>query len=220
MHAIILAAGRGERMRPLTDAMPKPLLDINGKPLIQYHVENLVRAGINQIVINHGVYCDQIEKYLGDGSRFQANLVYSAEGNAPLETGGGIYRALPLLGEGPFLALNADIWTDYPFQSLLSNPPGLAHLVLVANPEHNPAGDFAIQDAYLTNRGARLYTFSGIGVYRKGLFQGQAGGVFPLTPLIRQAADKHQVTGEMYAGAWTDIGTPERLNKLRQQIQE
>lgn len=220
MHAIILAAGRGERMRPLTDAMPKPLLHINGKPLIQYHVENLVRAGISQIVINHGVYGEQIEKYLGDGGRFRANLVYSAEGNAPLETGGGIYRALPLLGEDPFLALNADIWTDYPFESLPSDPPGLAHLVLVANPAHNPAGDFAIKDDCLANTGTRLFTFSGIGVYRKELFQGQVDGVFPLTPLIRKAADKHQATGEMYSGTWLDIGTPERLNKLRQQIKE
>lgn len=200
--------------------MPKPLLDINGKTLIQYHVENLVRAGINEIVINHGVYGDQIEKHLGDGSRFHANIGYSAEGNTPLETGGGIYQALPLLGDAPFLAINADIWTDYPLQSLPFNPPGLAHLVLIGNPEHNPTGDFAIKDAYLANTGIRLYTFSGIGVYRKELFQGQVGGVFPLTPLIRQAVDHHQVTGEIYTGVWLDIGTPERLNKLRQQIQK
>lgn len=220
MHAIILAAGRGERMRPLTDTLPKPLLEINGKPLIQYHVENLVRAGINRIVINHGIYGEQIEKQLGDGRRFHANIVYSAEGNKPLETGGGIYRALPLLGDDPFLALNADIWTDYPFQKLPPDPQGLAHLVLIENPAHNPAGDFAIEDAFLANTGIRLFTFSGIGVYRKELFQGQVDGVFPLTPLIRRAADNRQVTGEMYSGVWLDIGTPERLRKLRQQIQE
>ena len=220
MHAIILAAGRGERMRPLTGTLPKPLLDINSKPLIQYHVENLVHAGINNIVINHGVFGDRIEKQLGDGSRFHANIYYSAEGNTPLETGGGIYRALPLLGNDPFLAINADIWTDFPFQSLPAYLPGLAHLVLIANPEHNPAGDFAIQDTYLANTGTRLYTFSGIGVYRKELFQEQVGGVFPLTPLIRQAVASHRVTGEIYNGVWLDIGTPERLNKLRQQIQK
>ena len=220
MRAIILAAGRGERMRPLTETIPKPLLDVNGRPLIQYHVENLVRAGINEIVINHGIFGDQIEKHLGDGKHFHAHIYYSAEGTAPLETGGGIYRALPLLGDAPFLAINADIWTDFPYQSLPDNPAGLAHLVLVENPEHNPSGDFAINDANLANTGSSLYTFSGIGVYRKELFHGQVDGVFPLTPLLRRAIEKHQVSGEIYTGIWLDIGTPERLNHLRQQVKK
>jgi MurNAc alpha-1-phosphate uridylyltransferase len=218
MRAIILAAGRGERMRPLTDATPKPLLEVNGKPLIQYHIENLVHAGIHEIVINHGLLGLQIEEYLGDGGRFAASLCYSAEGDTPLETGGGIYRALPLLGDNPFLVLNADIWTDYPFGELPSQPAGLCHLVLVENPEHNPGGDFAINNGYVANSGNPKYTFSGIGLYRKELFQDCSGGVFPLTPLIRRAADQQQVTGEIYTGTWQDIGTPERLYKLRNQV--
>ncbi len=218
MRAIILAAGRGERMRPLTDITPKPLLDVNGKPLVQYHIENLVHAGIKEIVINHGVLGEQIENYLGDGGRFQANIQYSAEGNNPLETGGGIFKALPLLGNDPFLVINADIWTDYSFRNLPVQPTGLVHLVLVDNPEHNPDGDFAITDGYIENTGSRKYTFSGIGVYRKELFDEISGGAFPLTPLIRKAADKHLVTGEIHGGAWFDIGTPERLGKLREQI--
>jgi MurNAc alpha-1-phosphate uridylyltransferase len=218
MRAIILAAGRGERMRPLTNTRPKPLLEVNGKPLIQYHVENLARAGINEIVINHGIFGDQIENYLGDGGRFQAIIQYSAEGNNPLETGGGIYQALSLLGNEPFLAINADIWTDFPFQNLPAQPTGLAHLVLAENPEHNPDGDFAICDGHLENTGSRKYTYSGIGIYRKELFDEMSGGIFPLTPLIRKAADKHQVTGEIYDGVWLDIGTPERLARLREQV--
>ena len=218
MRAIILAAGRGERMRPLTDTMPKPLLEVNGKPLIQYHVENLVRAGVTGIVINHGVFGEQIENHLGDGSRFQVNIRYSAEGNHPLDTGGGIYRALPFLGDDPFLAINADIWTDYPFQNLPVQPTGRVHLVLVENPEHNPAGDFAISDGQVGNAGSRKYTFSGIGVYRKELFDEMSGGVFPLTPLIRKAADKYLVTGEIYDRVWLDIGSPERLASLRNQV--
>lgn len=215
MRAMILAAGRGVRMRPLTEQAPKPLLDVNGKPLIQYHVEGLVQAGIREIVINHARYGDQIEDFLGDGARFGARLYYSAEGDTPLETGGGIYKALPLLGDDPFIAINADIWTNYSFRSLPENPEGNAHLVLVHNPAHHPRGDFALKRGHIVNQGNPRYTFSGIGVYRRELFKGQTGGVFPLTPLLRKAADNGEVNGEIYTGVWQDIGTPERLQDLR-----
>ena len=191
---------------------------MGGKPLIHYHVENLVRAGISEIVINHGRFGDQIEKYLGDGSRLHARIGYSAEGDKPLETGGGIYRALPLLGADPFIAVNADIWTDYPFQSLPVDPVGDAYLVLVNNPAHNPQGDFAIQEGRLLNQGDVKYTFSGIGVYRRGLFSDQEDGVFPLTPLLRRAVENGRASGEIYSGEWQDIGTPDRLNVLRARL--
>lgn len=217
MRAIILAAGRGERMRPLTDHTPKPMLEINGKPLIRYHLENLVRSGVSEIVINHGWQGEQIEEYLGDGARFHATIQYSAEGENPLETGGGIFRVLPLLGD-PFIVLNADIWTDYPFQQLPDDPRGVAHLVLVINPAHHPDGDFACKNGALFNQGATKFTYSGIGVYRPALFQGQAGGVFPLTPLIRRATESGLVSGEIYTGEWLDIGTPARLQDLKQRF--
>lgn len=218
MRAMILAAGRGERMRPLTDTRPKPLLEVGGKPLIHYHVENLVKAGITEIVINHGIMGDQIETSLGDGRHFGAHIVYSAEGTTPLETGGGILRVLPLLGEDPFIVLNADIWTDYPIVQLPQNPPGLAHLVLVANQSHHPEGDFALADSRVSREGSQKLTFSGIGVYRPALFAGCQMGAFPLAPLLRRAMDAGQVTGEFYSGVWMDVGTPERLETIRQQV--
>lgn len=216
MRAIILAAGRGERMRPLTDNTPKPLLEINGKPLIQYQVEKLVSAGINDIVINHGIMGERIENFLGNGQRLGANIIYSAEGNIPLETGGGIFHALPYLGNAPFIAINADIWTDFPYQNLRStlDVDVLAHLILVNNPAHNPHGDFSLNGGYISNQGTSRYTFSGIGVYSYELFRHCKGGVFPLAPLIREAADRQEVTGEIYQGEWIDIGTPERLQAL------
>ena len=215
MRAMILAAGRGERMRPLTNSCPKPLLQVNNKPLIRYLVESLVREGINEIVINHGVMGKQIEACLGDGRQFGANIVYSAEGDTPLETGGGIFQALSLLGDEPFITLNADIWTDYPFGKLPNDPAGLAHLVLVDNPAHNFAGDFVLSERHVENTGQKKLTFSGIGVYSSELFAGCKPGVFPLVPLLRQAADKGQVTGEYFQGDWVDVGTPERLESLR-----
>jgi N-acetyl-alpha-D-muramate 1-phosphate uridylyltransferase len=215
MRAMILAAGRGERMRPLTNNRPKPLLEINGKPLIQYQIEKLVDAGIKEIVINHAVMGGQIEACLGDGRQLGARIQYSAEGNTPLETGGGIFRALPLLGKHPFIAINADIWTDYPLQDLPETLAGLAHLVLVSNPVHHPHGDFAMQNGYISNHGARRYTFSGIGMYSHDLFRQCSNGAFALAPLIRQAAEHgKQVTAEIYNGLWMDIGTPERLQAL------
>ncbi|MFT5425203.1 MAG: MurNAc alpha-1-phosphate uridylyltransferase [Gammaproteobacteria bacterium] len=220
MRAMILAAGSGERMRPLTNKIPKPMLEVNNKPLIQYHVENLVQAGIVDIVINHAVYGDQIETYLGDGKAFGAQIVYSAEGDQPMETAGGIVKALSLLGEAPFLTVNADIWTAFPFQQLV-NLSGeitshLAHIILVDNPAHNPEGDFSLSENRVLNEGDPMLTFSGISVFTPEFFKGCASGSKPLAPMIRQAASRGQVSGSHYQGQWRDIGSPERLQELRQ----
>jgi N-acetyl-alpha-D-muramate 1-phosphate uridylyltransferase len=213
MHAMILAAGRGERMRPLTDHLPKPLLEVGGKPLIVHHIERLAAAGFRNIVINHAHLGHRIEEATGDGARWGANIRYSPEGEA-LETGGGIFKALPLLGFGPFLVVNGDIWTDLDFTHLRLEDGLLAHLVLVDNPPHNPAGDFALSDDRASPEGARRYTFSGIGIYRPELFQSCSPGAFPLAPLLRSAMGQGLVSGEHYPGRWLDIGTPERLQAL------
>jgi MurNAc alpha-1-phosphate uridylyltransferase len=210
MKAMILAAGRGERMRPLTDHTPKPLLAAGGRPLIEHIILNLVAAGITELVVNTAHLAELIEDNLGDGRRYGARIVYSPEGEA-LETGGGIFRALPLLGDGPFLVVNGDIATDFSFARLLDKPAGLAHLVLVPNPPHHARGDFAIQTGLVNDTGAERYTFSGIGVYRPELFAGCEPGRFPLAPLLRAAMAKEQVSGELYEGLWMDIGTVERL---------
>ena len=220
MRAMILAAGRGKRMRPLTDKVPKPMLEVNRKPLIQYHVENLVQAGVVDIVVNHAIFGDQIETYLRDGKDFGARIVYSAEGDQPLETAGGIVKALSLLGEAPFLTVNADIWTDFPFQQLL-NLSGdisshLAHIILVDNPAHNPEGDFSLSENRVLNEGDLMLTFSGISVFTPEFFKGCASGSKALAPMIRQAASHGQVSGSHYKGQWRDIGSPERLQELRQ----
>ncbi|MBI1423387.1 MAG: NTP transferase domain-containing protein [Gammaproteobacteria bacterium] len=219
MKAIILAAGRGERMRPLTETTPKPLLHAGGQCLIEYHLHALVRAGIRDIVINHSWLGQQIVDYLGDGQRYGARIVYSAEGEPPLETAGGIIQALPVLGDAPFVLVNGDIWTDYDFAQLPRALTGKAHLVLVDNPTHHPAGDFALQSHILKNNGDRL-TYSGIGVYSPSLFAGLAPGVRPLAPLLRAAIDEGAVHGEWYRGQWWDIGTPDRLRQLDQFLQQ
>jgi MurNAc alpha-1-phosphate uridylyltransferase len=222
MRAMILAAGRGERMRPLTDKMPKSMLEVNGKPLIQYHVENLVQAGIVDIVINHALFGEQIEAYLKGGKTLGASITYSAEGDQPLETAGGIVRALPLLGDKPFVTVNADIWTDFPFQNLLGDSDGLsndsAHLILVDNPEHNPEGDFALSDEKVLNQGEPMLTFSGISIFTPEFFRDCPSGSAPLAPILRNAASQRRVTGSHYQGQWQDIGTPERLSDLRQSL--
>lgn len=211
---MVLAAGRGERMRPLTDSTPKPLLQVNGKPLIQYHVEALARAGMDLIVVNHARFGEQIEACLGDGGAYGLKILYSPEGERPLETGGGIKNALPRLGGQPFVVVNGDIWTDYPFSRLPIAPEGLAHLVLVANPAHNPDGDFSLHDGEVTNGGGERLTYSGIGVLSPLLFQSQPDNVFPLAPLLHEAIGGGQVSGEYYSGKWVDVGTPERLAQL------
>jgi len=218
MYAMILAAGRGERMRPLTDSVPKPLLEVHGKPLILYHVESLVRSGFTTIVINYARLGAQIERYLGDGRQFGTTITYSPEGDIPQETGGGIFKALPLLGADPFVVVNGDIWTDFPFHTLPSQPQRLAHIVLVPNPPHNPGGDFSLTAMQAGVSGNPLYTFSGIAVYRPELFAGCKRGPFSLAPLLRMAAADQQVTGELYKGKWLDIGTPERLESLRNNL--
>jgi MurNAc alpha-1-phosphate uridylyltransferase len=214
MKAMILAAGRGERMRPLTDHTPKALLTAGGKRLIEYHIENLVRAGIHGIIINHAHLGEQIESVLGDGGRYGVRIYYSPEGEQMLETGGGIFNALPLLGAEPFIVVNADVWTDYPFAQLPAYPEGLAHLVLIDNPPHHPHGDFVLRGGYVLSDGNEKLTFSGIGVYRPELFAECKPGKFPFAPLLRQAMERRRVTGEQYQGAWFDIGTPERLQQL------
>jgi len=219
LKAMILAAGRGERMRPLTDHTPKPLLRAGGKPLIVWHIERLVEAGICDIVINHAHLGIQIEQALGDGSRHGACIRYSDEGTA-LETAGGIAYALPLLGDAPFAVINGDIYCDYDFMRLprlaaaLAASNDLAHLILVDNPAHNPQGDFGLQGQRITEA-APKFTFSGIGLYKPALFAGIArGSKAPLAPLLREQIAKGRVSGEHYRGQWLDIGTPQRLEAL------
>jgi len=220
MKAMILAAGRGERMRPLTDATPKPLLEAGGQPLIVRHIEALVRAGLRDIVINHAHLGRRIEAALGDGERFGARIRYSPEGEA-LETAGGIAHALPLLGDAPFAVINGDIACDYDYARLaplagdLRARGLLAHLVLVPNPPHHERGDFALQGGRVTAEGARKFTFSGIGLYDPALFAGIARGAkAKLAPLLRVAMDAGRVGGERHDGLWMDIGTPGRLAEL------
>ena len=213
MKAMILAAGRGNRMRPLTDRVPKPLLEAGSRPLIQYHIERLAAAGIRDIVINHAHLGEQIEATLGDGSRFGVRIRYSPEHTA-LETGGGIFKALPLLGPEPFLVINGDIWSDLEPAGLHLRETDLAHLVLVDNPPHHPSGDFALTDGRVRADGDRRLTFSGVGVYSQALFADCRPGAFPLAPLLRAAMAEGRVGGEHHAGRWLDIGTPERLAEL------
>lgn len=217
---MILAAGRGERMRPLTDHVPKPLLEVGGKALIVRLIENLKRAGLVDIVINHAHLGVKIEEALGDGSRYGVNIAYSAEGEA-LETAGGIAKALPLLGTAPFIAANADVYSDFDFSHLRERDLGdaLAHLVLVDNPPQHPRGDFVLDQGFVRNSGGPMLTFAGIGIYRPALFAGiQVGNKAQSAPLFRAAADENRVSGEHFRGMWQDIGTPERLESLNAQL--
>ncbi|WP_151449116.1 N-acetylmuramate alpha-1-phosphate uridylyltransferase MurU [Lacisediminimonas profundi] len=229
MKAMIFAAGRGERMRPLTDDCPKPLLKVRGRPLIVWHILNLVRAGITEIVINHAHLGDMIEQALGDGSAFGASIAYSREGTA-LETAGGVALARPLLGVEPFVAIAADVYCPHfdfsqvsdtlKDNDLWGNPHAIdkrdvAWLYLVKNPAHHPQGDFALNNFSVTNEGEPRYTFSGIAVYRPSMFDSvQAGDTAKLAPLLREYAARGQVGGEVYRGDWTDVGTAERLDQL------
>ena len=214
---MILAAGRGERMRPLTDRTPKPLLPVAGKPLIVWHLERLARAGFREVVINHAHLGDQIEALLGNGDAWNLSLRYSAEPPGALETAGGIAQALPLLGGDPFLVVNGDIYCEWDFagaRSVLADRD-LAHLVLVTNPPQHPAGDFALTAGHVAATGEPRFTFSGIGVYRPQLFAGiERGKRAQLAPLLREAMALGRVGGELHAGRWEDVGTPERLATL------
>jgi MurNAc alpha-1-phosphate uridylyltransferase len=219
---MILAAGRGERMRPLTDHLPKPLLPVGGKRLIEYHLEALAAAGFSEVVINHAHLGEQIEQLLGGGERYGVSIHYSPEGEA-LETGGGIFRALPLLGDSPFVVVNGDVWCDYPFARLRAVVTTGAHLVLVPNPPQHPDGDFllrqgAVFDKAQRSEGEQTLTFSGIGLYHPSLFDGCKAGAFPLAPLLRRAMAEGRVSGERFDGRWFDIGTPERLRELDQML--
>ncbi len=216
MRAMILAAGRGERMRPLTDTVPKPLLPVAGRPLIAHHLTALVAAGITEIVINHAHLGDRIEQALGDGRDHGASIRYSAEPEGALETGGGILQALPLLGTEPFVVVNGDVWSDFPYARLPRRPAGLAHLVLVDNPEHRPDGDFALADGRVRERDGAGLTYSGIGVYDPALFADCRPGRFPLAPLLHEAIARDAIGGEHWGGRWVDVGTPERLQALEQ----
>lgn len=219
MKAMILAAGKGERLRPLTLHTPKPLIRAGGVPLIEYHLRALAAAGFTDIVINHAWLGQQIEDHLGDGSRFGVSIQYSPEGE-PLETGGGIFKALPLLGDGPFAVVNGDIWTDYDFGALRQPLTGLAHLVLVANPAHHTSGDFSLNGEHVQDGlpGADTLTYSGIAVLDPELFKGCAVGAFKLAPLLRKAIAAGQVTGERLQGHWVDVGTHERLAEVESLI--
>jgi MurNAc alpha-1-phosphate uridylyltransferase len=215
MRAMILAAGRGERLRPLTDELPKPLVEIAGKPLIEFHLEALAGAGFREVVINQGHLGDLLPEALGDGSHWGVNIHWSDEQPEALETGGGIFKALPLLGSAPFLVINGDLWTDYPCARLRAVKCDWAHLVMVPNPSHNPAGDFALSGARIRESGDRKLTFSGMAVYNPRLFDGCRPGKFSVVPLVRSAMENHLVTGEEFLGGWNDIGTLERLDAAR-----
>ncbi|HET6433820.1 N-acetylmuramate alpha-1-phosphate uridylyltransferase MurU [Dyella sp.] len=229
-HALIFAAGLGERMRPLTDRTPKPLLVAGGKPLIAWHLEKLAAIGVNYVVINTSHLAEQFSEVLGDGSRWGLRIRYAYEGPTPLETGGGMLNALPLLGPEPFLAINGDIWTDFDLAALPAEPRGAAHLVMVDNPAHHPQGDFFLDaQGRLHDSGTPRLTFAGIGVYRHGILDGwqalsdassaaRRPARFALAPLLRLAMARGDVDGIHHRGAWTDVGTPDRLEQLDAQL--
>jgi MurNAc alpha-1-phosphate uridylyltransferase len=228
-HALVFAAGKGERMRPLTETTPKPLLMAGGKSLIAWHLEKLAALGVRDVVINTSWLADCFAPALGDGAAWGLRLHFVHEGPEPLETGGGMLNALPLLGEPPFLAIAADVWTDFDFATLPREPAGLAHLVMVANPEHHGRGDFALRgdgQLQIATDGAEALTFSGIGLYRREFLDGWRGIVgdapganetpprFKLRPLFDAAIARGAITGQRHDGRWTDVGTPERLAAL------
>ncbi len=216
--AMILAAGRGERLRPLTDRTPKPLLEIRGKPLIQYHIERLAHAGIVEIVINLAWLGPMIRDYLGDGARFGVQIDYSEEAPHALETAGGIFRALPRLGPAAFLVLNGDVFTDYPIAHAALAPNRDAHLVLVPNPPQHPTGDFGLGHGLALPSAPLQYTFAGIAVYRPEFFAHCVDGAFPLKPLLLRSMAARRCSAELYTGVWEDVGTEDRLQVLNAPI--
>lgn len=226
-RAMIFAAGRGERMRPLTDSTPKPLLDVGGKRLIEWHLEKLAAIGIREVVINTSYLAEQFPSALGDGMRWNLAIDYIDEGPVPLETGGGMLNALSRLGDEPFLLVNGDIWTDMDYANVTANSDSLAHLLMVPNPAHVAAGDFALgTDGVLAEDGLERLTYSGIGIYRAELFEnwqsvfGDHSGArespprFPLAPLLRAGMRDRRIGGDIFNGTWVDVGTPQRLAEL------
>ena len=211
---MLLAAGRGERLRPITETVPKALVEVRGESLLERHLGGLREAGIETVVINLGWLGEQIVERVGSGSRFGLNVVYSPEGDDILETGGGIHRALPMLGTAPFLVVNADIYTDMPFPASELAAGDLGHLVLVPTPEHKSQGDFGLDEGRINNAADPDLTFSGVAVYRPEFFRDCEPGRFPLAPMLREAADANRLAGSIYTGMWRDVGTPERLDAL------
>ena len=208
---MILAAGRGERMRPVSERIPKPLLEVAGKPLIVHAIERLARAGFSDLVVNLGYRGKDIRRRLGAGSAWGVSITYSDEGAGPIGTGAGIVRALPLLGAGPFVAVNADVWTDYPLTRLREAAMREVHLVLVPNPPHNRNGDFALRAGALFRAGPKRLTFAGIGAYSPAAFRPRISGAASLVPYIERACARGTATGEVHHGSWVDVGTPSRL---------
>ncbi len=213
---MVLAAGRGERLRPLTDNLPKALVEVRGESLLERHLRNVQAAGIRNVVINLGWLGEKIVERVGSGERFDLDVAYSDERGDVLETGGGIHKALPLLGDKPFLVVNADIYTDMPVPDISLADDHLGHLVLVPTPDYRERGDFDLESGLVRNGTAPACTFSGVAVYRPEFFDGCEAGRFPLAPLLREAADAGQLAGSLYEGAWADIGTPKRLAALDQ----
>jgi len=218
MKAMLLAAGRGERMRPLTDHTPKPLLAVGGRPLIAWHLAALERAGVREVIINLSWLGAQIRAALGDGHEFGVQIRYSEEGSPPLETGGGIFQALPLLGPAPFLVVNGDTFTDIDVSALRLAAGADARLVLVPNPPQHPQGDFGLDGELITDREPRPYTYSGIGIFSPALFAGCTAGRFALLPLLKRAIAAGRLQGQRHDGLWHDIGTPARLAALNQEL--
>ena len=217
MMAMVLAAGRGERMRPLTETRPKALLEVAGKPLIEHHLEALKSAGIDNVVVNLGWHGEQIAERIGSGAAWGLTVAYSPEGDNILETGGGIHRALPLLGDEPFLVVNADEFTDMPMPMELADD-AMGHLVLVPTPEHKAKGDFDLEDGRIAVADEPVLTFSGVAMYRPEFFVNCEPGRFPLAPMLTDAARSGRLTGSLYEGLWVDVGTPERLEALNQSL--
>ena len=215
MKAMVLAAGRGERMRPLTNDTPKPLLKVGERCLLDFQLDALAKAGIYDVVINTAWLADQLKDHVGDGSKYQLNVTFTFENDGALDTGGGIFNALELLGDEPFLVANSDIWTDIDYGSLTVAKDDLAHLVLVDNPPHHPEGDFNLNEGRVSEDSGQRLTFSGVGVYRAQLFADVTPGKFPLLPLLHAAMRDNRVSGEWYRGSWMDIGTPDRLKALQ-----
>ena len=218
MKAMVLAAGRGERMRPLTDSTPKPLLEAGGKPLIGHLLEALARAGIREVVINLSWLGERIRSRLKDGAQYGVRILYSEEGPVALETGGGIVHALPLLGHAPFIVASGDIWTDFDFGSLELAPGADAQLVMVPNPLHHPRGDFGLEGERVIARASDRLTYANIGVYRPEMFSGCAPGRFPLLEVLERSITLGRVRGRIHRGEWLNVGTPEQLASLDAQL--
>ncbi|MFL6600646.1 MAG: N-acetylmuramate alpha-1-phosphate uridylyltransferase MurU [Steroidobacteraceae bacterium] len=224
MKAMVLAAGRGERLRPITDTVPKPLVRVAGKPLIAYHLQALERAGVRDVVINLSWLADKIRTALGDGSDYGVRITYTDEGPVALETGGGIFNAIQHLAPGPFLVVNGDTFTDIDLGALQARADAdtrsgaLARLVLVPNPTQHPQGDFGLEGEQVVERPTDRFTYSGVGVYRPELFEGCKAGKFPLLPLLKRAIAAGRLRGQLHEGEWCDVGTPQRLHELDERV--